>query len=498
MEPKFHYKKMQIFICIFFTTFFCKAQQSFDTLVNYSTYGEFPYSIYQAQDSGYIYLTSGDDYPNNTYWMEFSKMNTDGSVSFHKIFGFPGHKLYCAFSSSLKPTFDGGWAFGGAIQYPNTSSVKPNGILVKYNTTGDTEFVKIIGDTSSDVFYDCIQTSDSGFVSVGDRAKYSPNINNDFWIVKTDVNGGVLWERTLGNSLDEQSFHVIENSQHQLVVSGAKENGSMIHYPFVAVYDLQGNLITTKSFNQGALLSGGGGAIWHYGVTEYLLTAALDTVINVNDYAYPEYVARLDSGFHFKWKAIYNSPEEKDILIMKEISDGGIVLVGFKDDSISGAPLGWIAKMDSSGNKLWEHFYSHSWAFNYFSDFQETFDHGFIVCGTTWDSIANNQDSWIVKLDSNGCLDTNCGINIGTIEIPVEGLRFTVFPNPVKDELTVQSLKFKEGSILKVYDMLGKEIYSQSVTSLNFKLQTSNWHSGIYLLQLQTGTNVFTKRVVKE
>ncbi len=258
------------------------------------------------------------------------------------------------------------------------------GMAIKYNAIGDTEFVKLIGDTLDNVFYDCIQSSDSRFVFVGNHVKYSPNINNDFWVVKTDTSGNVLWQRTLGVGVDEQAFHVIENFKHQLVVSGSEANTSNFHHPYVAVYDLQGNLISTKKFIQGALNSGGGGAIWKYGTNDYLLNAALYTVINITDASDPFYIARLDSNFNFKWKTIFNSTEWKQYFISREISDGGIVLVGSKHDSSSNnTPVGWIAKVDSSGNKLWEHFYNRSGLFSYIIDFQETFDHGFIVCGTT-------------------------------------------------------------------------------------------------------------------
>jgi hypothetical protein len=496
VKPKFCYKKVQVFICIFLLSFSCNAQQFIDTVVDYNNYLEFPCSVYQVQDSGYIFVTSGVDLPANTYWTEFNKLNTDGSIAFQKVFGWPGYKLFVGSSGSLKPTFDGGWAFGGADAI-NASFNKS--MLVKYNAAGDTEFVKISRDTAQSAFEDCIQTSDSGFALAGIHYHTSA-AQSDIYIVKTDANGDTLWTRILGANFDEQAFYVIENSHHQIIVSGAKANSSGLHYPYVAVYDLQGNLINTISFNQGALFSGGGGFIWHYDENDYILSAALDTVINVGDYPYPQYVARLDSNFHFIWRTIYNEPVVKDVYIAQEISNGGIVLVGFTEDSAAGyIAVGWIAKMDSSGNKLWEHFYYHNInSDNYFSDFQETFDHGFIVCGTTINSVTNNQDSWIVKLDSNGCLDTNCGINTGTVEVSVSGgLEFTVFPNPAMQQVTITT--FEEKGELILYDFLGKEILTKTIEhEKQITLDVSSLANGIYLLQFNTGKKVFTAKVIKE
>jgi len=493
MKQKLIIKKVQIIICIFLISKSGIAQQNFDTLVDFNNYVEFPYSVNQTQDSGYIFITSGDDYPQNTYWIEFNKLNKDGSIAFQKFFGFPGYQCYVGFSGSLKPTYDGGLAFGGSIAQGNDG----NGLFVKYNFSGDTEFVKTIGDTSSDVFYDCIQTSDSGFVFVGDRAKYSPDINNDFWILKTDAQGNKLWEHTLGTNNDEQAFHVIENSRHQLIVSGAKESANPIHYPYAAIYDLQGNLVTTKSFNQGALTCAGG-AVWHYGAYEYTLIGCLDTIINTNDASYPQYIARLDSSFNFKWRTVYNSPEIKNIFIDKETSDEGIVLVGNKVDSSTGWPVGWIAKVDSSGNKLWEHFYTrNSNRLAAFTDFQETFDHGFIICGETYGDSSHSQDSWIVKLDSNGCLDNTCVINTGTHELMISGLEFTVFPNPASQYITI-SMNEEKGTLI-LFDLPGKEVMRKNTEhEKQITVDVSAFKNGVYLLQFITEKKVFTSKVVKE
>ena len=495
MRRKLVMRQVLIIFSTCFLSIICKGQQNFDTLVDYHNYDELPYSVCQTQDSGYVFITSGDDYPNNTYWIEFNKLNKDGSIAFKKTFGYLGYQLYVGLSNSLKPTFDGGWVFGGGLAYPQISNRRQDGMLVKYSAVGDTEFVKIFGDTSENTIYDCIQTSDSGFALVGNTTGYHPSAGNDFWIVKTAANGNELWERTLGTNKDEQAFHVIENASHQLVVSGAKETINTIHFPYVAVYDLQGNLITNKSFNQGALTCAGGD-IWGYGSYEYTLIGCLDTVININDASYPQYVARLDSSFNFKWRAVYNASESKEIAFDKGISDGGIILVGYKVDSITGWPVGWIAKVDSSGNKLWEHFYYRNPnRLAVFTDFQETFDHGFIVCGETYGD--SSQDSWIVKLDSNGCLDHTCILNTDTHELTVSDLLFTVFPNPANDNVTIVT-DGEKGSV-RLFDLIGNEVLQRIIEGEKQTiLNTSFLTSGIYFMQFRTGKKLFTAKIVKE
>src|SRR6185369_13144748 len=111
MEIKFKIRQAQVLVCACLLSLDCFAQANFDTLVDYNNYLEFPYSIYQEQDSGYIFITSGDDYNTQTYYVEFNKLNKNGSIAFQKKFGFLGYQCYVGFSNSLKPTFDGGWVF---------------------------------------------------------------------------------------------------------------------------------------------------------------------------------------------------------------------------------------------------------------------------------------------------------------------------------------------------------------------------------------------------
>lgn len=485
-------RQAHFFLCACLLSLSSFGQQSFDTLYDYNYSAEFPYSIYQTIDSGYIFITSAKDS------ILFTKINKDASLSRQKTFGFQSDNLYVGMSNSLKPTFDGGWVFGGGSEYLSSTSNHADAILCKYKNNGDTDFVKFIGDTTWETAYDCIQTSDSGFVIVGIKGKYSPTFDSDYWIVKTDVNGNVTWERTIGSSLDEQAFRVVENNKNQIVVSGAKEIANPIHFPYIVIYDLQGNLIRTKSFNSGAF-NCAAGSINLYNSNEYTMVGCLDTMLNSGDYPYPEYVSRLDSNFNFKWISLFNSPVLKAIYIAKEISDHGIVVIGFKEDNVLGFPVGWITKLDSSGNKVWEHFYTHGPTYNYFSDFQETLDHGFIVCGSTYGP--HSQDSWIIKLDSNGCLMNNCGLNTNTQELFYNTVSLNVFPNPATNTISLNYILFegKEGH-LEIYNMLGELETSQilPIGSSQFELNISNWSTGMYLVVLKSGLNEVTKKILKE
>jgi len=75
-----------------------------------------------------------------------------------------------------------------------------------------------------------------------------------------------------------------------------------------------------------------------------------------------------------------------------------------------------------------------------------------------------------------------------------------VFPNPSKNEFTIYDSQFsgKQKIILKVFDALGKEVLSDIMRSSSYQLHTSDLHSGIYFLQIESKDSVTMKKLIKE
>jgi hypothetical protein len=71
-----------------------------------------------------------------------------------------------------------------------------------------------------------------------------------------------------------------------------------------------------------------------------------------------------------------------------------------------------------------------------------------------------------------------------------------IYPNPVKDELSVNCHSFGKKEIV-ITDILGKEIFRDEFRSSNFKLQTLNYKQGIYFLEINDGKNTFRKKFLK-
>ena len=90
-----------------------------------------------------------------------------------------------------------------------------------------------------------------------------------------------------------------------------------------------------------------------------------------------------------------------------------------------------------------------------------------------------------------------------------KGLAVRVFPNPVKNELSI-ALDFdaQKGQI-EVFDVLGRVVFQQNTVEARnpdsfgngsnlLTINTLNWSKGIYFLKISDGQKVFQQKIVKQ
>ncbi|AFL79997.1 hypothetical protein Aeqsu_0485 [Aequorivita sublithincola DSM 14238] len=73
---------------------------------------------------------------------------------------------------------------------------------------------------------------------------------------------------------------------------------------------------------------------------------------------------------------------------------------------------------------------------------------------------------------------------------------FSVYPNPVKDILTITPKRDILLDSIYLYDALGRQVLREKGAVTNIDL--SNFSNGIYFLKLQTLNNIFTIKILKE
>ena len=122
------------------------------------------------------------------------------------------------------------------------------------------------------------------------------------------------------------------------------------------------------------------------------------------------------------------------------------------------------------------------------------------ISGATDQTFLPSQDgSYAVIIDLNGCIDTSdckailgMGVNNDALTI------MTIYPNPTDGNFTVQLSEQLEGTI-GVYATDGKLIYSEAINSRNtIDFSLKELENGIYIIQVQTSTENYSIRLIKE
>lgn len=141
------------------------------------------------------------------------------------------------------------------------------------------------------------------------------------------------------------------------------------------------------------------------------------------------------------------------------------------------------------------------------------------IPGTTTEIIrdGNDQINWVALLntrtasvsDISGALDNllwtvkptivswpSIDLFTGVEEIQNENT-FSVYPDPANDAANI-SLQFTDGinAELKVFNVMGKEVYTNTITGDNYILHTSEFPSGTYFIQLRSENKILTQQLI--
>jgi len=167
-------------------------------------------SVQQTSDGGYLIAgeKSGD------FWL--IKTDSNGYVTWNKTYGGNGgdHGV------SLIQTSDGGYAIAG---YTSSFGAGDNdGWLVKTNPGGDMKWNYTYGGSESDIFWAVQQTVDGGYIMAGNTRSFGIGVFgiSSGWLVKTDGDGNLLWNRTYGGEVADGARSVVETSDGGYVFAG--------------------------------------------------------------------------------------------------------------------------------------------------------------------------------------------------------------------------------------------------------------------------------------
>ena len=500
---------------------------------HWGNYEDDGYSVQQTSDGGYIMVgyihlgVTGDT--TNVYLI---KTNSYGDTLWTRTYGGNYESEgYC-----VQQTTDGGYIIAGETQDFGAGSYDV--YLIKTKSTGDTLWTRTYGGPGADLGYTVRQTIDGGYIIAGHTNEFGTPFNGwNTYLVKTDHNGDLLWTKSYGNGAMFQEFgdYVQQTTDGGYIIGGtASDTLSATANILLMKTDSLGDILWTKTYG-GMFYGAYGGSVQQTNDGGYVITGMSDTG--------QVYLIKTNSVGDTLWTKGIGWGRGSAV---QQTTDSGYIIVSTYTNPYTNT---YLIKTNSIGDTLWTRMFGtnisntnnpQDVAF----DVHQTSDGGYILCGYTitlsgigWggfyliktdslghsgcyemtppymQNISQTPVGWISsEISSGGTIGSHVA-NVGREGIvtnlcSTEGIKeitsnnsISLYPNPTSGTFTLSynSQLSTINSQLKIYDVLGQEVYTQPITNPNQTIinlpQLSN---GVYFYQLNNNQESYRGKFVKD
>lgn len=422
--------------------------------------------------------------------------NTGDSV-WTKIITKIGMDVFGGMETSLARTPDGGFVLVGSQRKQGTQN--SDATIFKLDANADTLWTASFNEFGRESF-SSVYVDYAGNLICGGWTQDTVSLNSDMFLLKTDANGNEITRNTYGGFGTENLFTIDSAINGGYILGGYTFSFGMgSNDIYIVKTDTAGNVQWQQTI--GDVGPDGGGGIKQLTDTSYLVLGGYEP----SGYSEQQgYAAAIDTTGGIIWENWYgHSVGQADWFVDAVVlDDGNIVLAGASFDTISlFDPIGWLVKIDSIGNVIWDRTYKVRETDNYFRGIEETADGGFVMTGFVFpDGGGTTQDAWVVKVDSMGCDTAGCHL-VGVDEFTNDELQLTIWPNPSNGVfmVEVQGTTYDVQRI-KVVDVLGRDVKQMNVESgkLNVQVDLTGEPGGVYFVTVVTDVGEYSAKVVVE
>ncbi|MAB39096.1 MAG: hypothetical protein CL528_03480 [Aequorivita sp.] len=475
--------------------------------------------------------------------------------------------------SFISKTNDGGFVVGGFSE-SNISGEKTENSrggydywVVKFDNSGNIQWQKTLGGDQDDYLRKIIQISDDGYIVLGysssgisgDKTENSQG-GTDYWILKLDVSGNIMWQKTIGSDDNDTVADVEQAADGGFLIGGTASSGvsgdkTVVGDVWILKLDVNGNIQWQKGYDffansnlSNARLTDDGGFI----------IAGSGTGGIFSDYV----VSKLNMNGNSVWEKIYGGDGEDYLTNLILTDDGGYMVIGQSNSDASGDKTEdsqgyqdyWVLKLDSAGNIVWQNTIGGD-SGDIPLTVIESSDGGYFISGSSLSNISgdktdntfeDSQSFWIMKLNSVGIIEWQndidgslgerlpkaiqnddgsfmiCGQSSSNISgdktensrgeadfwiikhaatLGLEDNSFlkaiSLYPNPTKNTLQLNT-QDKTINQINIYTMTGSKVLQLDVETVSPTVEVSSLASGVYYIQVYSGKDVALKKFLKE
>ena len=353
------------------------------------------YSLVKTSDGGYALACNTWSFGagESDFWL--IKTDNSGNMEWNKTYGGTGYEV----ATCLVQTIDGGYALTG--QTESSGAGLGDFWLVKTDEQGNMEWSRAYGGTRREEAYSMVQTSDGGYALTGYTYSFGTRqegilLDGDIWVVKTDTSGNMQWNKTYGGTGDDWARSIIQTNDGGYAIAGRTGSfgtGGSSDFWLIKT-DANGNMMWNRTY-------GGIGNERAYSLIKtsdggYAL-AGVSNSFGAGENSF--WLVKTDSLGNMEWNQTYGREAAATTLV--ETADGGYALTGGTTSLGFGNSDVWLIKTDSSGNMEWNHVYGGE-RNDAANALVENSDGGYTLAGGTESFGAGSHDVWLIRTSELG------------------------------------------------------------------------------------------------
>ncbi|NQU35430.1 MAG: T9SS type A sorting domain-containing protein [Bacteroidetes bacterium] len=483
---KVHLSFFSAFVSIVFFIIFSNTTYGQPETIWTKTFGgngyDRGYSVQQTSDGEYILTGYTSSYGAGGHDVWLIKTDASGDTLWTKTYGGNNGDN----GESVKQTSDGGYIIiGDKDGYPSHSDVW----LIKTNSDGDTLWTKIYGGNSDDAGKSVQQTSDGGYVLACYTESYGAGYS-DFWLIKTDANGDTLWTRTYGGNNSDGCKSVQQTSDGGYIVAGTTESyGSGEMDAWLVKTDASGDTIWTKTFGGDSDDRG-----WSARQTSdggYILTGGTASFGAGGE---DVWLVKTDASGVIVWEKTFGGNGYDRGQSVEQTTDWGYIITGYNKSINNGIEDIWLIKTNAAGDTVWTK------TFGLFGgkgqSVQQNSDGGYIITGGIEYEAGGSDVLLILVAPDTGFI----AIEDSPRLYPNSFLLDQNYPNPFNPTTTISfELPMSTTVNLSIYNVTGQLVETLVNEHKNVGYHSVIWNasgvgSGLYFYRIEAGDYSETKK----
>ncbi|MFX0125783.1 MAG: hypothetical protein ACFFAE_19330 [Candidatus Hodarchaeota archaeon] len=338
-------------------------------------------------DKGNIVLSGYERPSKDCINTRLIKTTADGKIKWNQ--------RYSGGFSSIVETSEGDYTLAGLI------NIKENQVetcLLTINPEGDVIWKRVYSGSVNEEWANCIiQTNDGGIAFTGVTTSYGIG-KSDMWLVKTDANGQVEWNKTYGNERDDEGIYLFQETNGDFTLIGGTSstgetlNGHPVLELFIIKVDEAGTLLWNKTYCKGFTTHNDPRTLYSFQTIDGGVICALLGYSGM-------WMVKIDRNGEIQWDQSFTNFGNW----IYQTSDSGYLFIAEWEQDNS------LIKLNSYGNIEWTLEWT-EFLINYpFYHLQPTPDNGCVCMAITrnwafeWEEeLGSVNNVQLVKIDANG------------------------------------------------------------------------------------------------